>query len=242
MKDITVLVCMSPMPSMPSTDVVDMTILSIRERLPDCPIFFLFDGVPAKSMQYLTAYNEFKQKMLWKINEMGNATPFVFEEHKHQSGMVKDVIKLVQTSMVLFIEQDTPLHNDIPFKEIAETIKCGYCNTVRFHFEADIPKEHEHLMLDKEPIDILGVPLIRTKQWSGRPHLSSTTYYRHMIDNHTSEKPMFLEHCWYGIISEGGDNYDEHRLHIYSPSGTLVRSKHLDGRRYGASNYDPSAS
>lgn len=230
------------MPSMPSTDVLDMTVLSIRERLPECPIFFLFDGVPAKSMQYLTAYNEFKSKMLWKINEMGNATPFVFEEHKHQSGMVKDVIKLVQTSMVLFMEQDTPLHNDIPFKEIAETIKCGYCNTVRFHFEAQIHPEHKHLMLDQEPIDVLGVPMLRTRQWSQRPHLSSTFYYNNIASRYFTGKPMFIEHVMYGLIAEGGDNWDEHRLHIYAPKGTLVRSKHLDGRRLGADNYDPTAS
>lgn len=243
MNNITALICISAIPSHPATDVLDMTVLSIRERLPNCPIIFMFDGLNATNMQYQAGYSEFKARMLWKINEMGNAIPLVFEEHKHQSGMVREALKHVQTPMVLFMEQDTPLHNDIPFEKLAEPILNGYINTIRLHFEATIPKEHEHLMLDKEPIDILGQPFIRTKQWSGRPHLSSTKYYQHMIDEYTNiDKPMFLEHCWYGIISEGGNNFDEHRLHIFAPDGTLVRSKHLDGRRLGADNYDPTAS
>ena len=242
MKDITVLITCSPMPSHPATDVLDMTVLSIRERLPDSPIIFMFDGLPADKMQFKTAYEEFKQHMLWQINQMGNALPLVFDEHMHQSGMVREALKHVQTPMVLFCEQDTPLHNDIPFDRLAETITTGYCNTIRFHFEATIPTEHEHLMLDKTPIDILGVSFIRTRQWSQRPHLSSTKYYQHICDSYFSDRPMFIEHIMYGIISEGGDNYDEHRLHIYAPKGTLVRSKHLDGRRFGAEIYDPSAS
>lgn len=241
MNNITILICISPVPSHPATDVVDMTVLSIRERLPNCPIIFMFDGVPAHTMQY-TGYNEFKSRMLWKINEMGNAIPIVFEKHEHQSGMVREAMKHVQTPMVLFMEQDTPLHGDIPFEDISETILNGYCNTVRFHFEAQIHPEHQYLMIDKEPIDILGVPLLRTKQWSGRPHLSSTTYYNHIVDKYFDDKPSFIEHILYGIISEGGDNFDEHRLHMYAPEGSLVRSKHLDGRRLGADRYDPSAS
>ena len=242
MNEITVLVCISAIPSMPATDVIDMTILSIRERLPKCPIIFMFDGLSPTNMQYQSGYGEFKQRMLWKINEMGNAIPLVFNEHKHQSGMVREALKHVQTKTILFMEQDTPLHNDIPFDKLIETISNGYINTIRFHFEASIPEVHKHLMLDSSPIDILGQPFIRTKQWSGRPHLSSTSYYQHLVDSYFDDKPRFIEHILYGKIAEGGDNFDEHRLHIYSPEGTLVRSKHLDGRRHGANHYDPSAS
>jgi hypothetical protein len=230
------------MPSMPATDVLDLTVLSIRERLPDCPIIFMFDGVPAWSMQYKADYEAFKAAVLWKINEMGNCLPLVFETHQHQSGMVREALKHVQTPMILFMEQDTPLHNKIPFVDLVEPILSGYCNTIRFHFEEKVHPEHEHLMLDKEPIDILGVPLLRTRQWSGRPHLSSTTYYQHIVDTYFDNQPRFIEHIMYGIISEGGDNFDEHRLHMYAPKGTLVRSKHLDGRRHGADHYDPTAS
>lgn len=243
MNDITVLIPVSPIPSHPSTEVIDQTVASVRDRLPDAEIIIMFDGLPAWFLQYKEAYDKFTQTLLWKINnEMGNATPLLFDKHMHQSGMMREALKLVRTPLILFLEQDTPLHNDIPFEQLIEPVKTGYINVLRFHFEAQIHPEHEHLMLDQSPIDILGQPFLRTRQWSQRPHLASTAYYRHIVEQYFDDQPRFIEHIMYGLVAEGGDNYDEHRLHIYAPEGTLVRSKHLDGRRLGAENYDPTAS
>lgn len=243
MNEITVLIPVSPIPSHPSTEVIDQTVASVRERLPDSEIIIMFDGLPAWFLQYKETYEQFTQTLLWKINnEMGNATPLLFDKHMHQSGMMREALKLVRTPLVLFLEQDTPLHNDIPFDKLVEPVKTGYINLLRFHFEAQIPPEHAHLMLDQSPIDILGQPFIRTRQWSQRPHLASLKYYRDICENYWDNEPRFIEHIMYGIVAEGGDNYDEHRLHIYAPEGTIVRSKHLDGRRLGAEKYDPTAS
>jgi len=240
---ITVLIPVSPIPSMPSTEVIDQTVASVRQRLPDSEIIIMFDGLPAHFLQYKQAYDEFTKTLLWKINnEMGNAVPLLFNTHHHQTGMVREALKLVRTPMILFLEQDTPLHNDIPFDKLTEPVRSGYINLLRFHFEAQIHPEHQHLMLDQSPIDILGQPFLRTKQWSQRPHLASTQYYRDICAKYWDDQPRFIEHAMYGLVAEGGDNYDEHRLHIYAPEGTLVRSKHLDGRRLGAENYDHSAS
>lgn len=242
MNNITVLIPTSPIPTHPSTEIIDQTIASVRERLPESEIIVMFDGLPAWFAGQKTAYESFKSKLLWQLNIMKNATPMVFDHHNHQSGMMREALKLVRTPLILFLEQDTPLHNDIPFGDLAEPILSGYANLIRFHFEAQIHPEHEHLMLDHSPIDILGVPFLRTRQWSQRPHLASTKYYREICDKYWDDQPRFIEHIMYGIVAEGGDNYDEHRLHMYAPEGTLVRSKHLDGRRQGAAEYDPSAS
>jgi hypothetical protein len=240
---ITVLIPISPIPTHPSTEILDETVASIRERLPHAEIIFMFDGVPAWNEERRHDYNIFREEMLWKINnELQPAVPLVFTEHMHQSLMVKEAMKLVRTPLVLFSEQDTPLHNEIPFDDLIEPITSGYINVLRFHFEAQVHPEHEHLMLDQTPIDILGQPFLRTRQWSQRPHLASTKYYQHIVDTYFDDQPRFIEHIMYGIVAEGGDNYDEHRLHIYAPEGTLVRSKHLDGRRAGADHYDPTAS
>ena len=42
---VTVLIPVSPIPSHPSTEVLDVTIDSIRTRLPDAEIIIMFDGV-----------------------------------------------------------------------------------------------------------------------------------------------------------------------------------------------------
>lgn len=242
MSNITVLIPVSPIPSMPSTEVLSTTVLSIRQRLPDSEIIFMFDGVAPQLQNLKAKYEAFTQAMLWQINEMGNAVPLLFEEHSHQSLMMKKALELVRTPLILFAEQDTPLHNDIPFDQLSEVILSGYANVIRFHFEAAIHPEHSHLMLDQSPIDILGVPLLRTRQWSQRPHLASTAYYKAIAEKYWDNEPRFIEHIMYGMVAEGGENFDEHRVHIYAPEGTLVRSKHLDGRRKGAENYDPTAS
>lgn len=241
MNDITVLIPVSPIPSHPSTEIVDQTLASIRERLPESEIIILFDGVPAWHEHMRTDYEKFKQTMLWKIeHELHNVVPLVFDKHSHQSLMVKKALDMVRTPLILFSEQDTPLHDEIPFEAISEAVKTGYANVVRFHHEASVHPEHEHLMLDKEPIDILGVPYLRTMQWSGRPHLASTSFYRTIADKYWDDQPRFIEHIMYGVVVEGA--YDEFRLHCYAPKGTLVRSLHLDGRRKGAKEYDPTAS
>ncbi len=244
MKDeITVLIPVSPIPSHPSTEVLDQTIASVRERLPDSEIIVMFDGIPANKMGFTATYEEFKSAALWKVNnDYGLATPLVFDEHNHQSGMTRKALELVRTPLILFLEQDTPLHNDIPFADLIEPVKTGYINLLRFHFEAQIHPEHQYLMLDQQPIMILGQPFLRTRQWSQRPHLASTQYYRDICAKYWDNEPRFIEHIMYGLVAEGGDNYDEHRVHIYAPEGTLVRSKHVDGRRLGADNYDPTAS
>lgn len=242
MKEITVLIPVSPIPSHPSTEVIDEVIASVRERLPDSEIIITFDGLPAWFMQHKEAYDKFTEALLWKINQDANATPLLFDKHMHQSGMMREALKLVRTPVILFLEQDTPLHNDIPFDKLVEPITTGYINLLRFHFEAQIHPEHKHLMLDQTPIDILGQPFLRTRQWSQRPHLASTKYYKDICEKYWDTEPRFIEHIMYGLVAEGGDNYDEHRVHIYAPEGTLVRSKHIDGRRLGAENYDPTPS
>lgn len=241
MDNITILIPICPMPSHPSTEVLDITLASIRERLPSSEIILMFDGVNPTLMHLKAAYEEYTQKMLWKINnEMENVTPIVHQEHLHQSLMLADAIEKVRTPLILWSEQDTPLHNDIPFPELAEIVLSGYANSIRFHHEAAVHPEHQYLMLDEKPIEILGQSLIRTKQWSGRPHLASTQFYHDLIAKYWTTKPEFIEHRMYGIVVEG--NYDEFRLHLYAPQGTYVRSKHLDGRRYGAKDYDPTTS
>lgn len=241
MNNVTAIIPISPMPSHPDTYVLDEVIKSVRDRLPDIEIILMFDGVSPTLMHLKQNYEQYTQNMLHKANfEQSNIVPIVFDKHMHQSLMLKEALKLVRTPQILWLEQDTPLHNDIPFEELSKVIETGYANVIRFHFEAQIHPEHEYLMLDQSPIGILGQPFLRTRQWSGRPHLASTKWYKEVADKYFDDQPRFIEHILYGIIVDG--DYDEFRLHMYAPSGTLVTSKHLDGRRTGADNYDPNPS
>lgn len=242
MNDITVVIPVCAMPSHPESYVLDETLEEIRARLPDSEIILMFDGVSPTLMHLKPAYEEYLQTMLWRINqgEYGRCTPLVFTEHKHQSLMLKAALGIINTPLILWSEQDTVLHNDIPFPELAEVVRAGYANSIRFHHEATIHPDHEYLNLDKDPIDVMGQPLIRTRQWSGRPHIASTQFYRDIVAKYWTDQPEFIEHRMYGIVVDG--NFDEFRLHLYAPEGTYVRHKHTDGRRRGAEHYDPTPS
>lgn len=238
---ITAMIPAAPIPTNPSSEVIDETIGSIRERLPNAEIIVMFDACQDQRQEMKLDYEEFKRRMLWKMeHESENLIPIMFTQHSHQSLMLKEALKYIKTPLLLWSEQDTPLHDEIPFEEISEVVLAGYANSVRFHHEAAIPTDHEYLMLDSKPIKILGVPLIRNRQWSGRPQLVSTKFYKYIADKYLDDRPRFIEHVMYGIVVHG--EYDEFRLHLYAPEGTLVRSLHLDGRRRGATIYDPNPS
>lgn len=244
MKDITVVIPICAMPSHPEGYVLDETLAEIRARLPDSEIILMFDGVSPTLMHLKAGYDRYTQDMMWKINHgeygPGPVLPVLFDSHHHQSLMLKRTLEKITTPLILWSEQDTVLHNDIPFAELAEVVKAGYANSIRFHHEASILSEHKHLNLDDAPIEVLGQPLLRTRQWSGRPHIASTQFYRNIVAKYWTDRPEFIEHRMYGIAVDAP--FDELRLHLYAPEGSYVRHKHTDGRRRGADHYDPTPS
>jgi len=68
---------------------------------------------------------------------------------------------------------------------------------------------------------------MKTIQWSQRPHLSLTKYYREVVLPACDEK-TFIEDKFHGVVQD--DGWDKHKLWIYHPEGNIKRSYHLDGR------------
>jgi hypothetical protein len=149
------------------------------------------------------------------------------------------LFRWVDTDNVLMVEHDTPLVADEPIDWAAceQLVAQRAVDVLRFHHEAHVPREHRHLMIDHETIEMMGVPLRRTVQWSQRPHLASTAYYARMLQRHfSSEARCFIEDRMHGIAQQFPR---EHRLAIYHPDGNIKRSYHLDGRQ-GEPKYDES--
>jgi hypothetical protein len=212
--------------------MIERTIASVRERLPNSEIIITIDGLAPDMMEYKGAYEDYTARLLWKLNnEYENITPIVMPKFSHQTGMAKAALKLVRTPLIHYVEHDTPDTGEIPFDRLGDLIKSGYAHTIRLHHETHVLDEHQYLQLDAAPQEVLGVPVIRSRQWSQRPHLSSTEYYRHICEKYFNEdKPMFIEHVMYGLIVHG--DFNEHRLHIYAPPGNMLRSSNLNGRAY----------
>lgn len=237
MAEITALVVTSPIPSHPSTEVIDETLLSIRDRLPDAEIVVSCDGPhPGLTPDRTGAYHESLQRLTWDCQHRWNALPVVHRDHLHQLRLTRHALTLVRTPIILFVEHDTPLVGDVDWEGCTAVIRSGAVHMIRLHHEASILDVHRHLMLGDGPTDIGGVPLWPTVQWSQRPHLASTGWYRCITDMPWwAEHDGMIEDRMHSVVQEawathGQAGWDQFRLAVYHPDGDIKRSTHLDGR------------
>lgn len=232
--NITTLIPTSPIPSHPSTEIIEQTIQSIRERL-DGEIIIMVDGIRPEQEERRADYEEYTRRLLWLINnEWENIIPIVFKEHKHQANMTREALKLVKTPFILFVEHDTPLREkpfDIPFYDMEDMILSKEANVIRLMHEAHILEPHKYLMLDE------GNRYTRTAQWSQRPHLALTEFYKQMIDTYFSlSSNTMIEDLIHGHVmnayqTRGQAGWNDWKLWIYTPQGDMKRSLNLDGRQ-----------
>jgi len=232
--DVTIILATSVLPSHPSTYMIDETIKSIRVHFPTNEIIMQIDGLRQEQSNRRDDYNEYKSRILWKcLHEYNNVLPIIFDEHCHQTTMMRRTIDEIQTSLLLYVEGDAPLTPDvgIDWQKCLDMIEYEKANTIRFHFEAEIPEPHKHLMFGIEN------GFMKTAQWSQRPHLSTAKYYRDVILPFSNEK-TFIEDRLHGKVQDdclpydtfSQDGWETHKLWIYHPEGNIKRSYHLDGR------------
>jgi hypothetical protein len=199
---LTVVIPTSPIPAHPDMSVIEETVKSVRHHLPDCEIIITFDGVRAELEHRRDAYEEYIRRVLWDADhKWGNILPLIFDEHTHQAGMARQALEHILTPLLLYVEADTPLTIDceIDWQAITDAVLSGEVNHVRLNHEALILGEHKQLMLDEQPIDVTGCPLIRTVQYSQRPHVASVAFYRRVLDSYFSEKAKcFIEDLLHG--------------------------------------------
>lgn len=235
LEDITIIIPTSVLPSHPSTRIIDETIRNVRLHLPESEIILQIDGLREEQSERKDAYNEYKNKVLWKcLHEWKNVLPVVFENLHHQTDMLKETIDLVKTPLILYVEGDAPLvpNREIDWVKCVNFIKDGHANTIRFHHEDVIPEEHNHLMIDK-----VRDGFLKTTQWSQRPHLSSKLYYQEVLIP-TLPSKTFIEDTFHGVVvndynDHKGIGWNKHRLWIYHPKGGIKRSYTTDGREGG---------
>ncbi len=224
-QEMVVIIPTSPIHSNPSTEIIEKTIASVRHHT-DSPILITFDGVRTEQEEMRSNYVEFTKRMLWKCNfEYKNVLPVIFFKHRHQSGMMRSVLENIEAPLILYVEHDTPLTTNAPidWDFLKETINSGKSNMIRFHFEASIPKPHRHLMIGEPEND-----LIKTRQWSQRPHLANVDFYRFVMDFFSGKSNCFIEDLLHSKLQEA--NWLSWKVHIYHPEGSIKRSCNLDGR------------
>lgn len=234
---VTVLIPTSPIPSHPSLDIIATTIASVREQLPDAEILVVADGTRPELGARTPEYHEYLRRLCWACaHEWHNVTPIILPSWGHQANATRVALESVVTPLALFVEHDTPLEGDIDWEACAAAVESGRANLVRFHHESEVLDVHRHLMLDTEPQDVEGAPLLRTVQWSQRPHLASAGFYRSLIHEHfPPTSRTMVEDTMHSVVESAWQRWGEagwaqFRLWMYAPEGNIRRSHHLDGR------------
>lgn len=261
---ITVLVCTSPTASDPDTSAIEETIASVRafDALAQCEIRIGADGVRPEQRDLTVDYDEKYTALI----ATAILDPLIrvrrLDRWGHQANVVRMMLSNLTTPLVLFLEHDTPLtvapDVKIDWEGCAETILSGELHLIRFLHESRILPDYQHLMIDHEVkprIDGPGgelnageaihrVPYLRTAQWSQRPHLASTVWYRWIIDTYFAPSSRcFIEDAMHGVVSyfwreQGLQGCTPFRLAVYADAEpTMQRSYHLDGRG-GGSKYE----
>lgn len=222
---LTVVVPTSYIPSHPSTEIIEETLSSIRYHT-DAPILITIDELRPEYASKEDDYYGYIEKLLWKCNfEYENIVPFMMPKHTHQVGMMRKALEWIDTPYILYVEHDTPLvKRDIDFAYLYSQMENGYVNMVRFHYDVSIHESHQHMLVPEKNRS----RLVATKQWSQRPHLALTDFYRFVMGLFSPHANCFIEDFIHGKCQY--DEFDNWKTFIYSPSTDIKFSYHLDGR------------
>lgn len=236
-ENITVLVSTSWIPSCPDTTIIDTTIKSIMERLPEARILIMVDSLREELKEYKGDYREYYERLSYKYSasNFNIIYPIYFT---HQANLTRLALTDVFTPLILFCEHDTPLVGDIPWEDLSHTILSEQLNVIRLSYNTTLYMEEGHgkLHMNNNIPEMMGqTPIIKTAQWSQRPHLASTEFYRRILTQYfTPESKTFIEAVMHGVVGNsymmhGIEGWEKFKVGIYHPEGDIQRSTHLDG-------------
>ena len=238
---ISILIPSSPIAAHPSIALIEKAISSVRQHLPDAPIFIMLDGVRKEQAGYTERYVDYITALVGHVMfKERNVKLVPFMDFTHQAGMVRRTLEQVKTPQILLLEHDCFFLDgiSIDFAGISRVIESEEANMVMFHSQAEpwIAPAHEHLMIDKERVYFEDVPMIRTWQFSARPHVASTEFYRRILRGYFSKNcRTFIEDRMHPIILgsrhfAGEEAWEEWKLMYYAPVGDIRRTDTSDGR------------
>ena len=225
-----VLVTSSPVESNPSLHLIRETLASVGRQLGTPDILIACDGVRGEQAKMAHKYNLYLYHLCMWTRRLPNVLPVIAESWGHQASTTRMALEMIDAPCLLFMEHDTPLNGmEIDWDGAVEVVGGNLLDVLRFHHESHVLSEHQHLMLDNHTRNVLGLPIRRTMQWSQRPHLANTEYYRRILAEHfPPTSRTMIEDKMHGICQSRPYAYN--RLGIYHPEGSIERSRHLDGR------------
>lgn len=241
MSDITILISTSPRPSHPSPRILDATIISARAQLPNAPIVIMADGCLCETddwtryMGFLDALRTVDPAPTPRFpgshlsDRYTNTVVQTRSQIVQQSGMLKDALDIVKTPLILYLEDDWEFlsYPVIVWDKLTQLIQSGQLSYIRLYAQNRVHPLHESMMVDRVIWD--GVPIIRTRQWSQNPHLSSKQFYQSVVLPICQGKCDYIENLLHGTCQAG--SWEDWKMAIYNPleGATTQTIRHLDG-------------
>lgn len=231
MSNITIVVPTCPRASHPNSRILDETIASVREQLPESHVIITCDGPRAElNGQQRRNYAGFCESIQGKYD---NTRVVVFTERGHQTGNMEAILPSIDTPLIFYCEDDWRILPNVQWAELSDLILKGEYNYIKLYPQSRVSPYHQHLMvgyIGHEGYGSEPLFMIKTIQFSANPHLASTAWYRSLYENGTlANRIDFIEEALHGIISQSP--WEQFRLGIYNPSyGDFYRCLHLDGK------------
>lgn len=233
--DVTFLIATSPIPPHPDPSITVETVESIRAQHPDAEIIIMCDGVRSEQEHRRDDYAAYLRTLFTLCaREWSGVVPVMFDGLTQQAEMIRRCLPMVRTPYMMFVEHDTPICGEIPWDGMKQVIEQGEADMIRLYPNTDLEPSHVHMFYDRQTI--AGVPLLRTSQYSSRPHLCSVAFMRRMLDTWFREgEVMFLELRMHSVLArlwadDGILGWNQCKTWIYEPEGNLQRSLHTNGR------------
>lgn len=218
---LTAVVTVSPIDPERQHQILGETLRSLPAGV---EVIVAFDGVRPEDEALRAGYERFVESMLDTIRDVPNVVPYIPTGWRHQAQLTAEALSGVVTPCLLFVEHDTPIVGEIPWEALCDVVEGTPVDVVRLHHENRIPVEHTYLM--DGIVEHAGVGLQMTRQWSQRPHVACTDWYRRMLATHFGpDDRTMIEDALYGWVEAGNA-----QVGIYHPDGGIRRSTHLDGR------------
>ena len=223
---ITVVIPTSPIRSHPSTAIIDETIASIRHWLPAARIIVMCDGVRPEMQEFRVRYEQYLAAL--RAKHGSRIVQWEFSEHRHQVAMMRRVLPFVTTGLLMFVEHDTGLVTDRPidWQGIVDALLSGDVGCIRFLPESRVCPYH--LYLYEEQIEVCGIPLWKTRQWSQRPHVATVELYRRALGCFSENANTMIEDRLMTYVEH--QPWEQWKVAVYIPGDNFHRSLHRDGR------------
>lgn len=241
----TIIVPISPVPSHPSTDMVERAVRSIHRHLEsqDWPIILACDGGTRE-----TAYKEFKNRLHALVAgdaAFKQAAVLECTYWRHLAGVLEEAFQRIDTPLALVFQHDHEVLRPVDTPGILACFENPTVQYLRLNRYANRVEGWDYIL---EPFQEAPIPLLKTAAWSDMPHFVRTTYYLDFVlpqlrwSNGELQRvfpeaivfPRFIRD-----VKQSGFQavHPKYGTYVYGSLGDPPVCDHLDGKGYGVPGY-----